>query len=139
MVATMDAPDWCCRSTVYRPMNESSRTVSGMVELLVVRVSAAMNSFVQRPGGTGCTGQYRGRQWAQAHPRSGYRSMAGLADAREDGQAGPGAAPGTGGGAGPKGQPGAVGGPGGWSPGTADEPGRPQYSGEPGASLDTAG
>jgi len=45
MVATRDAPNRCCQSTVYWPMNESSRTVSGMVELLVVRVSAAMNSF----------------------------------------------------------------------------------------------
>jgi hypothetical protein len=39
MVATRDAPNRCCQPTVYRPMNESSRTVSGMVELSVVRVS----------------------------------------------------------------------------------------------------
>ena len=29
MVATSDAPKRCCQSTVYWPMNESSRTVSG--------------------------------------------------------------------------------------------------------------
>jgi cytochrome P450 len=29
MVATTDAPNRCCQSTVYWPMNESSRTVSG--------------------------------------------------------------------------------------------------------------
>jgi hypothetical protein len=39
MVATREAPNRCCQSTVYWPMNESSRTVSGMDELLVVRVS----------------------------------------------------------------------------------------------------
>ena len=45
MVATRDAPNRCGQPAVYRPMNVSSRTVSGMVALLVVRVSAAMTSF----------------------------------------------------------------------------------------------
>jgi hypothetical protein len=39
MVATRDTPNRCCQSTVCWPMNESSRTVSGMAELIVTKVS----------------------------------------------------------------------------------------------------
>ena len=94
MVATTDAPNRCCQSTVYCPMNESSRTVSGVALLLVVRVSAAMNSFqaamnvkisaVTRPG----DGQREGDPEQRAEPAAAVHHRGLLELHRDRGEVG---------------------------------------------------